>query len=130
MNTIRGSAPRSRLTKASAAMAATLMAGGIAATAAAMPARAASLDQASAASAPSNQPLLREGSRGAEVSDWQATLNKVAAAGKPGQAKIAVDGIFGPETKAATQAFQRWAHITADGIVGPQTYTAAAQALG
>jgi len=42
MNTKQGSARRSRLTKASAAMAATLMAGGIAATAAAMPARAAS----------------------------------------------------------------------------------------
>lgn len=48
----------------------------------------------------------------------------------PAEAKVAVDGIFGPKTKAATQAFQRWAHITVDGIVGVQTYTAAAQALG
>ncbi len=40
-----------------------------------------------------------------------------------------MDGIFGPKTKAATQAFQRWAHIGADGIVGVNTY-AAAQALG
>jgi len=44
--------------------------------------------------------------------------------------KIAVDGIFGPNTKAATQAFQQWAHITVDGIVGVNTYAAAARALG
>jgi peptidoglycan hydrolase-like protein with peptidoglycan-binding domain len=79
--------------------------------------------------ATASQPLLREGSRGAAVQNWQATLNKLAGKGMPGQAKIARDGIFGPKTKAATQAFQRWAHITADGIVG-DTYTAAAKALG
>jgi peptidoglycan hydrolase-like protein with peptidoglycan-binding domain len=79
---------------------------------------------------PHLKPVLREGSRGAAVTEWQSTLNKLAAAGKPSQPKIAADGIFGPKTKAATQAFQRWAHITADGIVGVQTYTAAAKALG
>jgi peptidoglycan hydrolase-like protein with peptidoglycan-binding domain len=76
------------------------------------------------------QPLLREGSRGAAVRDWRATLNKLADKGMPAQAKVAVDGIFGPKTKAATQAFQRWAHITADRIVGPDTYAAVAKALG
>jgi hypothetical protein len=60
------------------------MAGGIAATAAVVPARAASQDQAPAAPTTSNQPLLGEGSRGATVSDWQATLDKLAPAGKPG----------------------------------------------
>ena len=44
--------------------------------------------------------------------------------------RVVVDGIFGPKTKAATLAFQQWAHIGADGIVGVRTYTAATQALG
>jgi len=79
---------------------------------------------------PHVKPVLHHGSQGAAVSDWQSTLNKLAAKGTPSQAKVAVDGIFGPATKAATQAFQKWAHIDADGIVGPQTYTAAARALG
>jgi murein L,D-transpeptidase YcbB/YkuD len=129
MSTTRGRARRARLAKATAAAAAALMAGGIA-TAAMTPARAATAGPATAASATTQQPLLREGSRGAAVSDWQATLNKLAAKGMPKQAAIATDGIFGPKTKAATQAFQRWAHITADGIVGSQTRAVAATALG
>lgn len=129
MSMTRGGVRRGRLTKAAAAGAAVLMAGGIAA-AVAVPALAATDGPATAAAPAAQQPLLREGSRGAAVSDWQATLNKLAAKGMPAQATVAVDGIFGPKTKAATLAFQRWAHITADGIVGPQTYTAAAQALG
>jgi peptidoglycan hydrolase-like protein with peptidoglycan-binding domain len=128
MSTTRGSARRSRLTKAAAAAAAALMAAGIA-TAAITPARAATADPATSASATANQPLLREGSRGAAVSDWQAALNKLAAKGMPKQGTIAVDGVFGPKTKAATLAFQRWAHITADGIVGSQTRAVAARAL-
>lgn len=103
MSTTRGSACRGRLTKAT---------------------------PAATAAATAQQPLLREGSRGAAVSDWQATLNKLAAKGMPKQGTIAADGIFGSRTKAATLAFQRWAHIPVDGIVGVQTYTAAAQALG
>ena len=74
--------------------------------------------------------VLHEGSRGTTVRDWQATISKLADAGKPSQPKVATDGIFGPKTKAVTQAFQRWAHITADGIVGVQTYIAAAKPLG
>jgi peptidoglycan hydrolase-like protein with peptidoglycan-binding domain len=129
MSTTRGSGRRGKLTKATAAAAAALMAGGITA-AAAVPARAATAGPDAVVTAAVQQPLLREGSRGAAVSDWQATLNKLAAKGMPAQAKVAVDGIFGPKTKAATLAFQRWAHISADGIVGSQTRAAAATALG
>ena len=129
MSTLRGSPRRGRLAKAMAAGAAVLMAGGIAAAAAA-PARAATAGQATAVTVAAQQPLLREGSRGAAVSDWQATLNKLAAKGTPAQPKVATDGIFGLKTKAATQAFQRWAHITVDGVVGVDTYAAAAKALG
>ena len=57
------------------------MAGGIAA-AAAVPARAATVGPDTAATAAAQQPLLREGSRGAAVSDWQATLNKLAGPGE------------------------------------------------
>jgi len=96
------------------------MAGGIA-TAGITPTRAATGEPVMAVTtAATSQPLLREGSRGAAVSDWQNTLNRLAAKGTPAQTKIAVDGVFGPKTKAATQAFQRWAHVASDGIVrGP-----------
>jgi len=33
-----------------------------------------------------------------------------------------IDGIFGPVTKKAVEAFQRQANITVDGIVGPVTW--------
>jgi hypothetical protein len=35
---------------------------------------------------------------------------------------IAVDGMFGPNTKSAVMGVQSAAHIPADGIVGPQTW--------
>ena len=129
MNTMWENARRVRRTKVTAAVVATVLAAGLAATAAALPARAADAGSAAAVATTASQPLLREGSRGAAVQHWQATLNKLADKGMPAQPKIAADGIFGPKTKAATVAFQKWAHITADGIVGPQTRAVAATAL-
>jgi hypothetical protein len=60
-------------------------------------------------------PILRQGSQGPAVRDWQTAL--VIGAGQ----KIQIDGAFGPGTKAATVNLQRFFRIGADGIVGPQT---------
>jgi hypothetical protein len=67
--------------------------------------------------------LLRRGSTGIEVSEWQGQLNQVRSA------IIEVDGIFGQNTDAATRDFQRDAGISADGIVGPQSRAAMQAAL-
>lgn len=70
-----------------------------------------------ATSAPSN-PVLREGARGAAVTALQ---NKLKAAGfNPGS----VDGVFGPKTEAAVEAFQRAKGLATDGVVGPKTWGA------
>lgn len=64
--------------------------------------------------------VLRQGSRGQAVMDLQADLNTFNNAG------IAVDGAFGPGTRAAVVSFQASQGLVADGIVGLQT----ANALG
>jgi hypothetical protein len=33
-----------------------------------------------------------------------------------------IDGIFGPDTRSATIAWQQWQGVNADGVVGPQTF--------
>ena len=68
--------------------------------------------------------LLRRGSTGTAVREWQGQLNQVQ------DPDIGVDGQFGPRTEEATRQFQRSAGITADGIVGPQSRNAMAQRLG
>lgn len=66
------------------------------------------------AAAPAGQrfPTIRQGSQGVAVSAVQKQL------------RIAVDGKFGPNTRAAVVAFQRSKGLAADGIVGPATYRA------
>jgi peptidoglycan hydrolase-like protein with peptidoglycan-binding domain len=60
-------------------------------------------------------PLEQEGSTGEDVRTVQYL---VTAQGHP----TGVDGIFGPRSKAAVQAFQSSRGLAADGIVGPQTW--------
>jgi peptidoglycan hydrolase-like protein with peptidoglycan-binding domain len=67
-------------------------------------------------------PLLREGSTGAVVRSLQTVLTN-GAAGQWGTTPGAVDGVFGPHTRASVVAFQTWGGVAADGIVGDQTWS-------
>lgn len=62
-------------------------------------------------------PLLKNGSFSSSVKAAQTLLNLH-------DAKLAVDGVFGPATEAAVRNFQTVLHLTVDGIVGPATWTA------
>ncbi|TWE10095.1 peptidoglycan-binding domain-containing protein [Rudaeicoccus suwonensis] len=78
--------------------------------------------------APAPAPILYYGSRGVAVRAWQQDIDQVW--GKiPSVPQIAVDGVFGARTEAATKDFQRFAHLTADGVVGPKTRAAMMTAL-
>ena len=61
-------------------------------------------------------PLVRRGNRIFPVRSLQQLL---CARGHD----VTVDGIFGPRTEAAVEAFQRDAGIGVDGIVGPATWS-------
>ena len=60
-------------------------------------------------------PLEQQGSKGEDVRTVQYL---VTAQGHP----TGVDGVFGPATKTAVEAFQSSRGLSADGIVGPQTW--------
>jgi peptidoglycan hydrolase-like protein with peptidoglycan-binding domain len=62
--------------------------------------------------------VLRQGSAGLEVIDLQYILQIRGFA--PG----AIDGDFGPKTRAAVIRFQQSKNLVQDGIVGVQTWTA------
>ena len=66
-------------------------------------------------------PTLREGSTGAAVSSLQQVLSN-GASGQWNTSPGAIDGDFGPNTKASAQAFQTWGGVSSDGIVGDQTW--------
>ncbi len=59
-----------------------------------------------------NLPILKEGSKGAEVIKLQEILTKINFYSG------AIDGIFGPVTKDAVVRFQQNNGLVADGIVG------------
>lgn len=67
-------------------------------------------------------PTLSEGSTGDVVTALQRVLDN-GAAGQWNTSPGAQDGIFGPQTKAAVEAFQGWGGVTADGVVGDQTWS-------
>ncbi len=68
-----------------------------------------------------SSPVLREGSRGFPVSALQFFL---AVVGEYNYSipSPAIDGIFGPQTRASVEAFQRQMGLTADGVVGTATW--------
>jgi peptidoglycan hydrolase-like protein with peptidoglycan-binding domain len=74
-------------------------------------------------------PTLREGSNG----DVVRSLQQVLTNGAPGQwntTPSAVDGSFGPHTKASVMAFQKWGGVPSDGVVGDQTWAVPLHAAG
>ncbi|NBM15370.1 D-Ala-D-Ala carboxypeptidase family metallohydrolase [Streptomyces sp. GC420] len=61
---------------------------------------------------------LSEGMSGADVTQLQ-----IRVAGYPGYGGVlAIDGSYGPATKAAVTRFQQAYGLTADGLAGPQTF--------
>jgi peptidoglycan hydrolase-like protein with peptidoglycan-binding domain len=74
-------------------------------------------------------PVLREGDRGELVTELQAALTEYAAQ-RWETVPERVDGVFGPDTTAAVEAFQRWHGIGVDGIVGDETWAAELDSAG
>ncbi len=65
--------------------------------------------------------VLQQGSRGQEVRTLQYYLNFIAFF-NDALPDVDVDGVYGPNTKNAVQAFQRYYGLTADGIAGRNTW--------
>lgn len=74
--------------------------------------------QALYTNAPVNMPVLTLGSKGKSVVLLQNLLNTTK------DYLGVMDGIFGPLTKAAVQAFQKRSSLVEDGIVGERTWKA------
>ena len=62
------------------------------------------------------RPTLKPGSRGAEVTELQATLKLLGYYGGT------VDGFYGQSTVSAVSQFQQAAGLSADGVTGPATW--------
>lgn len=62
--------------------------------------------------------IVKEGSRGVHVEILQRSLNKAA------EARLTVDGVFGPKTTKAVYYYQTAKKVKADGIYGPKTHEA------
>lgn len=72
--------------------------------------------------------LLQPGDHGEHVRDLQHALAGQGYTGTGGR-PLAIDGVFGPATRTAVEAFQRDHHLTVDGIAGPQTQSALERAI-
>jgi peptidoglycan hydrolase-like protein with peptidoglycan-binding domain len=64
-----------------------------------------------------SDPTLRQGSRGAAVTQLQNLLRNKGF-------NVTADGDFGPKTAAAVKSFQSSRGLVADGVVGPKTWAA------
>lgn len=62
-----------------------------------------------------DKPILKQGSKGDWVKVAQARINVAGIV-------VDVDGIFGPDTKAAVKEFQAFNGLKVDGIIGPKTW--------
>ncbi|MCP1373277.1 peptidoglycan-binding domain-containing protein [Dyella lutea] len=71
--------------------------------------------------------LLQPGDHGEQVRDLQHALAGQGYTGTGGR-PLAIDGVFGPATEAAVEAFQRAQRLDVDGRVGPRTQAALGQA--
>lgn len=68
----------------------------------------------------SAEPQIGYGSTGVAVQQAQCELDSVDNEATD----LPADGIFGSETKEWTEVFQGCAGVTVDGIIGPQTWSA------
>lgn len=66
------------------------------------------------------EPQLAYGSTGIAVQQAQCELDSVIN----GPTSITIDGIFGSQTQQWTRTFQKCARLAVDGIIGPQTWGA------
>lgn len=69
-------------------------------------------------------PLLRVGSSGLVVREWQDLMNRAFTGGTVDHPVLVVDGVYGPATASGTRAVQAAARIAQDGVVGPATRSA------
>ena len=61
------------------------------------------------------------------IQQWQSDLNHLGYKGTNGK-PLAVDGVIGPQTKSAIEAFQKDHGLAVDGVVGPKTLKALEEA--
>ncbi len=64
------------------------------------------------------QPTISEGATGDVVRRLQRALRRTP------NLSLHIDGVFGAQTKAAVEEFQKGANLAVDGIVGPHTWAA------
>lgn len=79
---------------------------------------------ATGSAATSAAALLQAGSRGPQVQQWQALLNRLFRLGTVSGSTLAQDGVFGPATAQATRTVQTHLRLSPDGVVGPRTRSA------
>ena len=94
---------------------------------AAVPARSTAPGVLALAAATSSQSSLQLGSRGTQVRQWQALLNRIFREGAVTGRTVAEDGVFGRATDRATRTVQAHLRLTQDGVVGPRTRSAVSE---